>query len=489
MSAGGEGPRAAAGVPAIYRTPDAPDLEGNPFAEALPPPVPDVDLPKRLRRRVARRPGDVALDPSRRAELVLQILEVVQPLSIHFVLHRRLAAMLRAGYAGRNPVAREALRFLAEEDYRGHRTSAPAPIAPPRQALGLTAIGYSGVGKTRSVQAALAPFPQVISHRRYRGRPFLQEQLVWLHLDVPHDASLKSLCFAFFHAVDELLDTRYYDLYARSTPNTDAMVPHMGRVARLQGLGLLVIDEVQHLWRAPGDGRLKVLNFLVGLMNRVGVPVLFVGNEEARGLLAEDPRHARRATTLGEVRFEPLPNDDEFALLCDALLEHQYLKDPVPFGTWPPAPDTAELVAALHERSRGLPGAAASLLVIAQFRALERGLERLTPEIVRRAALVEQSELRKHLDELQKRLALRHLRPVVRSGASDGAPAVAAGGPSAEPPAPAAAPAVPERRSRRPAASVVNELVEAAEAGDREGLSAHDALEAAGFIRTMVDGE
>ncbi len=69
------------------------------------------------------------------------------------------------------------------------------------EALVSSVIGCSGAGKTTAVEAILAGYPQTIIHSEYQ-----HVQLVWLKVESPHDASIKSLCINFFRALDVALD-------------------------------------------------------------------------------------------------------------------------------------------------------------------------------------------------------------------------------------------------------------------------------------------
>src|SRR5690606_22925618 len=125
-------------------------------------------------------------------------------------------------------------------------------------ASGFTIIGISGLGKTSSLERVLAMYPQVIVHSEYKGIPFSMYQVVWLKLECPHDGSLKGLLFDFFSAVDRLLGTSYYDKMVRARPTVDVMLSAMYQVARNCSLGLLVIDEIQHLSLAKSGGSEKM---------------------------------------------------------------------------------------------------------------------------------------------------------------------------------------------------------------------------------------
>jgi hypothetical protein len=72
-------------------------------------------------------------------------------------------------------------------------------------------------------------------------------QLVYLKIDCPYNGSLKSLYLNFFSAVDRALGTTYEKQYTQKRHNEQKLLQLMGHIAHLHAIGLLVIDEIQHL--------------------------------------------------------------------------------------------------------------------------------------------------------------------------------------------------------------------------------------------------
>lgn len=51
----------------------------------------------------------------------------------------------------------------------------------------------------------------------------------------------------------------------------------MSQIANVHAIGVLVIDEIQHLSMSRSGGVEKMLNFFVTLVNVIGLPVVMVG--------------------------------------------------------------------------------------------------------------------------------------------------------------------------------------------------------------------
>ncbi|WP_268798726.1 ATP-binding protein [Pseudomonas huanghezhanensis] len=134
-------------------------------------------------------------------------------------------------------------------------------------ATSFSVIGCSGVGKSKAIEKILHQYPRRIAHTE----PFSLVQLPWLKLDCPHQGSPRQLCKNFFASVDKLLCTEYEKLYGNVRAGLDEMLVHMAQVANLHALGLLVIDEIQHLRKSKSSQNLagsdQLLNFLVTLVN------------------------------------------------------------------------------------------------------------------------------------------------------------------------------------------------------------------------------
>ena len=248
-------------------------------------------------------------------------LQFFAPLPIHFDLKQRFSRMIRLGYQARNPAM---IGFWGDVQLRV-QSLGMVRQSPRSTATGFTIIGMSGVGKTTSIEAILALYPQVIFHSHYHDHDFNFTQIVWLKQNCPFDGSVKGLCLNFFQAVDDLLGTRYYDNYASGRKTVDELLPRMALVASLHSIGVLVIDEIQHLSQAKSGGSGKMLNFFVQLINTIGLPVVLVGTYKAISLLSGEFRQTRRGTGQGDLVWDRMKNDDDWKWFVNCLWGYQYV--------------------------------------------------------------------------------------------------------------------------------------------------------------------
>lgn len=232
------------------------------------------------------------------------------------------------------------------------------------------------MGKSSSLNRVLSNFPQVIGHYEYKDKKICIYQVVWLKIHCPFDGSVKGLCIDFFNRIDQILGTRYFEKYATSKRTVDTLLSILGQVARNSGLGLLIIDEIQHLSQAKSGGVDKMLNFFTTLVNTVGIPVVLVGTMKAKNLLQNDFRMARRTLGTGvNIIWERLKNDESFSLLMDTIWEYQFTKKKTQL--------IEEFINLLYEESQGIIDIAVKIYAMAQIKAISTGREEITVDIIK----------------------------------------------------------------------------------------------------------
>jgi hypothetical protein len=213
-------------------------------------------------------------------------------------------------------------------------------------------------------------YPQVIHH----DEPFSLDQVVWVKLDCPYIGSPKQLCISFFKEIDRLLGTRYLGKHGARRISIDEMMVHMAHVANLHAAGVLVIDEIQHLNQARGTGPDAMLNFLVTLVNTIGIPVIIIGTLGALPLLQGDFRQARRASGHGSLVWERMEDGAAWRHFIEKMWTYQWTREAAPL--------TDEVRHVLYEESQGIIDIVVKLFMLTQLRALQLGATRGRREII-----------------------------------------------------------------------------------------------------------
>lgn len=370
-------------VRAVYQDTGIPSYHGNPLIEALPP-IPDrKQLIAGLSEAMELRPTEVYLDGQTRVHIISQLLDgFFQPLARHIELESKISIMLRQGYVGRNIATGD----LSAHLQNGYERIKSGDLKAFRfdhvesTAKSLVFIGCSGSGKTSSLNRILATYPQMIHHPEHNFT-----QIVFLKIDCPHDGALKSLCHNFFREIDSILGTDYVRRYGEKRHGVETMIALMSQLANTYAIGLLVIDEIQHLNVRASGGAEKMLNFFVTLVNEISVPVVMVGTSKARPVFETDLRSARRGAGFGSILWEPLRqpapeeniNKTEWGAFTKKLWRYQWLKK---------ASDTIsdDLRDLWFDLSQGIMDVVIKLFVLSQIRAVVTGTERITPNIMKK---------------------------------------------------------------------------------------------------------
>lgn len=289
------------------------------------------------------------------------------PLEHHLRLESAFSTMLRQGYVTRDPITTNYVRRLRDGFERIVARDLNAGVNPVRSsAEGFALLGASGGGKTTAMNRVLEYYPQVIEHPELCGL----RQVVWLKIDCPYAGSPKQLCINFFRQMDLLLATDFLKRHGNSA--IDLMMTQMAQIANRHALGVLIVDEIQHLTLAKGVGPEALLNFLVTLINTIGIPVVLIGTMGALSILQGDFRQARRANGLGAAIWERLPQGPVWDHFLEELWPYQWTREKSEL--------TDDIKKVFYEESQGIIDVVVKLFMLGQARAMELGATRKLPE-------------------------------------------------------------------------------------------------------------
>lgn len=251
----------------------------------------------------------------------------------------------------------------------------------------------SGVGKSTAVEKILSLYPQCICHDSYQGQPLVLTQIVWLKLDCPHGGSIKGLCFQFFEAIDRAMGTDYFPKYTKSRYTVDVLMVLMTQLVNLYQIGILVIDEIQHLSLAKGGGSEKMLNFFVTLVNTIGIPVVMIGTTKAMSILQSEFRQARRGSGQGDFLWDRMHNDLSWEIFVASMWKHQWTRNKIPL--------TGEMKNTLHEESQGIIDIAVKLYAMVRIKAITVGNDSFSAKDFHAAATEKLGLVKPMLDALR----------------------------------------------------------------------------------------
>jgi hypothetical protein len=336
---------------------ELPEYAGNPFIAALPPVASQREILKALSSPPIFDPKEQAYPATLRRHCVLRLSRMFLPMARQVALAEQIGMQIRQGYVGRNPATNAFIHHLEDGAERIAKASLDA-LKEPRATSSATSMafaGCSGAGKSLTVERTLRTYPQLVQH----DSPFSLVQIVWIKLDCPTEGSPKQLCIDFFAEVDRLLGTNYLKLYGGRANPLEWMLVRMAQVANLHAIGVLVVDEIQNL-RKAAIGSEALLNFLVKLINTVGIPVLAIGTLGALPLFQRNFRQARRATGIGSAIWDRMPRGKEWDSFITSLWQYQWTRETTPL--------TPEIREVLYDESQGVVDIVVKLFMLAQLR-------------------------------------------------------------------------------------------------------------------------
>lgn len=253
-----------------------------------------------------------------------------------------------------------------------------------------TLTGASGVGKSTAIARALelccgnsvitlqSPYCKIL--------PVLVVQCPW-------DSSIKGLFLSILKAIDEALDTSYYPNAAKTRVTTDLLIGMVSN-ALLNGVGLLVVDEIQNVVNSRNGTAL--IGSLIQLINSSGVSICMVGTPECIPFFEQDYKLARRS--LG-IHIGEIPFDADFAGFCATLYQYRYVSGDMVL--------TDGIIQWFYEHSGGVTANVVSLIHDAQEIAILDGSETVTIETLNQAYLQRLGLLHSHIDLARVKMATK----------------------------------------------------------------------------------
>lgn len=351
---------------AQYRPAAAEAHRNNPLTEALP------DYQDRSPREILKKLSQTPQMPHDRAASLPNTAwmnnlpqALFVPTKRHYALFETIDMLIRQGYVLRKPMTSERAEYLKDLYARQQAGEKVFDTFEEEINEELTAslIGASGMGKTRTVERILACYPQLIEHDRedLGGRVL---QIVYLHVECPHDGSVNALCRNLLSEIDRLTGNEYRQKF-RITDRTmlETLKSTLVHVLAAHYVGIIVIDEIQNL-TSSRKNREDLFNFIVSLSNSLNVPLLFIGTPKISGFVTSNMRTARRFGTRGFITWKPLEKGSrEWKTFAAELWKCSLLRDDA-------AEMPEEIEEKLFERSFGIVEVLVKLFILTQNRIL-----------------------------------------------------------------------------------------------------------------------
>ncbi len=355
-------PNGMEAIQAEYKEFPLEEFNQNPLIQALPPLLDKATIIRKLMVKPIYNDEEKHAESIYRIHMINRLFQLYTPLPVHIDVWNMIHTLILQGYLARNPFDKNYKKYINDS---GKEIINRSYEINSRQNFRTTSscgtfIGFSGMGKTTTINRVLSDIPQVIIHNEYKGIHFNQIQLVWLKLEAPSNSSLKALCLQFFMKVDELLGTNNYKKYVSRNMSVDSMLPLISQVAHNIGLGLLVIDETQNIKKRGAE---QIMNFFVYLIN-TGINLCLIGTPGAYDLFGKELRMTRRLTGNAEIIYNNMQYGNEFTLLLESVWKYQWTRNFVPYNE--------EFGKVIYEETQGISDLVIKLFVYSQQQAIEK---------------------------------------------------------------------------------------------------------------------
>lgn len=373
-------------VVADYIPSEIPEYAGNEFIEALGP----IRSRKVLAKLMSYHPAYEHLERQQQAHvrkhLMLRLKRLYEPLTDQNNIAQTLSEMIYSGYVHRTPSSPQFHQFL-QQSYLARLQGATEQIEDVDPMCDSYAIiGVSGVGKSRLTRRGLAQFPKLIWHPKLR-----MYQIPYLIVECPYNGTVRQLALNFFSELDKIARTTYEVRFSKRNMTVEDLIREINAAAHLFGIGLIIIDEIQHAKAASGSSsEQKFLNFIVRFVNTSVAPVVMIGTMSSLGMLQSDFRQARR--TIGAL-LSNHKQDQEWNQFLKILWDYQWTKKVCPLNQ--------ELNDAMYERTQGVLDLAVKLYQYVQRRAIDCKSEEIDAKLIHLVADEELTRVAPMVDALK----------------------------------------------------------------------------------------
>jgi len=345
---------------------------GNPLIGALPPIRTADEILELLLRKVDYDESESNLPRHLRPHAAFNIRRFFLPGIPHTRGVEEVDLLIRQSYVDRNPLDPRYRRILARdvETLKLGRSIPERYLFVPQ--LGSCASGPPGMGKTLTFDFSLEDMPQVIDHvYTVDGRKIAFRQVVYLKVNLFQDGSLKSFGMEIFERLEEALGQELVRDWGYSTATGNMIQNSFYQVLREYHVGLLIIDEFQFI-ESSHDGVKASLNYMVRMMNQLGIAVIVIGSSATRALMKGNMAASRRF--IGNIPpYTPFTPGESWDAFAKKLLRLRYVKK---YG------NIEAIKTHLLELSGGIPDLAVKLFLLSQMRLFGRTDETLTAAVL-----------------------------------------------------------------------------------------------------------
>ena len=320
-------------------------------------------------------------DPALRMQYAQRIFNIFLPTDEQIDFALKLWNFILMGYEwrwrARQGVSSDGFRTFLNALASGSATSNAVPFH--RDSMWFAAcIGTPGTGKTSTPLSFLSQLaPGLLYHPKY-GEVF---QLLHAHLKAPKNAKEMGMALAIFYALrDVALKTNLpFPYRTGSVPKTiPAIKSAIKGLCEALNLGLLIIDEVDHLFPGTQGLESEAMKFLTDMSNIIQVPTLLIGTWELLPKLGTQMPLARRSVGAPTAFYRRLPKDDVYVAFAMSVFSVQATTEQTPWDT--------EIEEAFYEHTQGIHDLIVKLHALSQIAAIAEGTAKVDAAFIVKVA-------------------------------------------------------------------------------------------------------
>lgn len=333
-------------VPARYVKSCCTTDQGNAYIEALPLPregtevnmaytrdLPDFDPESIKSMTCLQKQVSVAS---------LRNIRVVLP--FHRILEQDFYLMLVQSYRNRkNRIYTNSELSFVQDDQEIRAEMLLHGNAAASANAGCTMLGYSGCGKSSSLEILLSHYPQVIEHHTTEIPRFTQ--IVYLVVVCPSNSNFSALYASIGTEIDAALGNTkpIYKSMINKCKTLAEKADKICELISLFGIGCIIFDEIQLI--DFGSTKENSFESLLTIVNKTKVALFAVGTEDAYGKMFPNIRTSRRTGSLIQAS-QYCSSKKFFAHIVAFLMRYQWFDEPIK--------PTEELVDALYQVTKGI---------------------------------------------------------------------------------------------------------------------------------------
>ena len=208
---------------------------------------------------------------------------------------------------------------------------------------GCTMLGYSGCGKSSSLEILLSNYPQVIEHHTDEIPRFTQ--IVYLVVVCPANSNFSALYASIGAEIDIALGNTkpIYKTMINKCKTLAEKADKVCELISLFGIGCIIFDEIQLI--DFGSTKENSFESLLTIVNKTKVALFAVGTEDAYEKMFPNIRTSRRTGSL-IYASQYCNSKNFFAHIVAFLMQYQWFDEPIQ--------PTEEIVDALYQVTKGI---------------------------------------------------------------------------------------------------------------------------------------